>query len=141
MDKGPHRAESPPAERPIEAGLTGEKLGDLGRRSERWRRWAAARRPKSIKDVVAQVIAKRGYGGRRGGEQLVQAWAQAAGPTLAGRSRAVRVNRGRLEVTVASSTVMQELTFEKRRIVERLCRLLPGAGISDLKARVGDIDS
>ncbi|MEN1680292.1 MAG: DUF721 domain-containing protein [Planctomycetota bacterium] len=125
---------------PIEPALAAEKLGHLAERSERWQKWSHARRPKTLRDVLAQVISKRGYGANQANEQLAEAWAEAAGDLLAARSRAVRVQRGRLEVIVASSTVMQQLSFEKQRIVSALNRLLPEARINDLRARVGAID-
>lgn len=124
----------------MDPSLAAERIGDLAERSERWQKWSRARRPKTLRDVLAQVVTKRGYGANQASEQLAEAWATAAGDLLAARSRAIRVNRGRLEVTVASSTVMQQLAFEKQRIVTELNRLLPEARISDLRAKVGRIE-
>lgn len=55
-------------------------------------------------------------------------------------ARAGQVRRGVLEVLVANSTVMQELSFEKTRLVARLAELVPEEKIRDLKFRVGTID-
>lgn len=117
-----------------------QRLNDFADRGERHRRWAGASRPKALGDVLAQLIAKRGYAASRANEQLAEAWAAAAGPRLAPFTEACRVNRGRLEVTVASSAMMQELTFDKRRILAEVGDALPDAKISDWKLRVGKID-
>ncbi len=117
-----------------------QKLTDLNERSEKHRGGFRARRPKTLGNVLAQLITKKGYGAVETDRQLQEAWAQAAGQHLAPFSQAVRISRGRLEVTVAHSPMLQEITFEKKRILAALSEALPDARISDLKLRVGKID-
>jgi hypothetical protein len=49
------------------------------------------------------------------------------------------VRRGALEVTVANSVLLHELTFQKETILGHLCRLLPEERIDKLRFRVGPI--
>jgi predicted nucleic acid-binding Zn ribbon protein len=112
---------------------------DFTYRRQREARRAYARRPKKIADVVAQLLTKRGYGRHTAGQQLANAWAVAAGEQLASGSRPGRVRRGTLEVTVSNSTLMQEFTFHKQRILAELARAMPEAKISNLRFQVGQI--
>ncbi|MEM6329722.1 MAG: DUF721 domain-containing protein [Planctomycetota bacterium] len=118
---------------------TAQKLADLAKRSEQQRGWRHARRPKTLASVLAKLVAKRGYGAVETDRRLHEAWAAAAGARLAPHSRAVRVSRGRLEVTVAHSPMLQEITFEKHRILAALREALPDAPIEDLRLRVGKL--
>jgi len=112
---------------------------DFAARRDREARRSAARRPKRIGDVVAQLITARGYGRCEADERLVAAWAAAAGASLAKASRVGKLRRGTLEVTVANSTAMQEFTFERERILAELARSMPEANIRGLKFRVGQV--
>jgi hypothetical protein len=113
---------------------------DFAAQRQREERRFYGRRPKKISDVVAQLITQRGYGRIGTDEQLVAAWQTAAGETLAKSSRAGKVRRGQLEVWVANSTMMQELGFEKARILAAIQRDLPDAKIRDLRFKVGQIN-
>ena len=116
-----------------------ENSADFASRRQREAGRAYARRPKTIADVLAQLITKKGYGRVAANEELEQAWRTAAGAALAHASRPGPVRRGRLEVTVTNSTTMQEFGFQKGRILAELQRLIPDAQISDLRFRVGPI--
>ena len=50
------------------------------------------------------------------------------------------IRRGALEVYVANSTLMQELTFQKPDLLEKLRQLLPDEKIANLRFRVGAIE-
>jgi hypothetical protein len=113
---------------------------DFTARRDREERRFYGRRPKKIGDVVAQLITQRGYGRVGTDEQLVAAWERAAGETLAKFSRPGKLKRGLLEVWVANSTMMQELGFEKGRILAAIQRELPEAKIRDLRFKVGQIN-
>lgn len=89
---------------------------------------------------MAKLVAKRGIGKQQSNQQLQSAWQSAAGPALAKFSRPVAVRRGKLEVLVASSLMMQEISFAKSTILTELQKQLPEAQITDLKMRVGKIE-
>jgi len=97
------------------------------------------RGPEAIGDILAQLAARRGYAGVRKAAVCEGAWREAAGELAAKYSRVGAVRRGKLEVTVANSTMLQELSFQKPALLEALGRLLPDEKIRDLRFRVGPI--
>ena len=99
-----------------------------------------ARGPQAIGDVLAQLLARRGFAGVRRAAACEDAWRQAAGELAARYSRAGAVRRGTLEVVVANSTLVQELTFQKPNLLETLGELVPEEKIQDLRFRVGAVD-
>ena len=113
---------------------------DFAARREREQRRHYARRPKKIADVLAQLITARGYGRVQADGEIHAAWHAAAGVTLARFTRPGRVRRGQLEVTVTNSTIVQELTFEKQRILAAMQAEVPQARIRDLRFRIGTIE-
>jgi predicted nucleic acid-binding Zn ribbon protein len=116
-----------------------DTAADFAARRDREERRSFARRPKAIRDVLAQLLNKRGYGRIAASEKLAEAWTAAAGESLAAASRPGKLSRGTLEITVTNSTIMQEFTFHKHQILAELGRTLPDAKIRNLRFRVGQI--
>jgi predicted nucleic acid-binding Zn ribbon protein len=112
---------------------------DFAARREREQRRYYARRPKKIADVLAQLITARGYGRIQADADFAAAWQAAAGQSLARHTRPGRLRRGVLEITVTNSTVVQELTFQKQRILAELQAQVPEARIRGLRFRIGAI--
>lgn len=112
---------------------------DFLARRDREQRRHHARKPKSIGNIVAQLITARGYGRIQADADFADAWSKAIGPALARFTRAGRLRRGILEVTAANSLTIQELTFQKQQVLKKLQADLPDAKIRDLKFRVGNI--
>jgi predicted nucleic acid-binding Zn ribbon protein len=108
-------------------------------RREREQRRHFARKPKKIGDIVAQLITARGYGRIQADASFGAAWEAAVGPVLAKYTHPGRLRRGVLEVTVANSMAIQELTFQKPQLLTRLQTELPDAKIRDLRFRVGSV--
>ncbi|TWT89084.1 hypothetical protein Mal64_25760 [Pseudobythopirellula maris] len=125
---------------PIDPELAEQKIADLAAKASGLGRWSRARRPKKAADVIAQVIAKRGYAARQGDERLREAWAEAAGEALARFSSPKGLRRGVLEVIVTSSVMRQELEFQKTTLMTRLTELLPDARIESLRFKVGRLE-
>ncbi len=96
-------------------------------------------KPQPIGDVLAQLMARRGYARVQSGDTCGDAWRQAVGEAIAAQTRATQVRRGVLEVMVAHSTIVQELGFQKRALIARLAELLPDEKIRDWKLRVGPL--
>jgi predicted nucleic acid-binding Zn ribbon protein len=96
-------------------------------------------KPQPIGDVLAQLMARRGYARVQSGNDCGEAWRQAAGEAIAARSRAMHVRGGVLEVLVSHSTLVQELGYQKPALLARLAELLPDARIHDWKLRVGPL--
>jgi predicted nucleic acid-binding Zn ribbon protein len=113
---------------------------DFALRRDREQRRHYARRPKAIKDVLAQLITARGYGRIQATADFRAAWRTAAGETFAAYTLPGRLKRGVLEVTVTNSIVIQELTFQKQQILTALRDQCPDANIRDVRFRIGTID-
>jgi predicted nucleic acid-binding Zn ribbon protein len=96
------------------------------------------RGPERIADVLSELMARRGFARQRTSADCESAWHEAAGP-LAAYTRVGQVRRGTLEVIVANSTLIQEMTFQKGELLEALARLLPDQPIRDLRFRLGAI--
>ena len=97
------------------------------------------RRPEPIADVLAELLARRGYAGQHSARSCAEAWREAVGDYLADRTRTGRLRRGALEIVAASSTLVQELMFAKPDILRKLAELVPEQSIQDLRFRVGHI--
>jgi predicted nucleic acid-binding Zn ribbon protein len=118
---------------------TPDAAADFVARREREQRRHYARRPKKIANVLAQLITARGYGRIQATADFSAAWQAAAGEKLARHTRPGRLRRGQLEITVTNSTIVQELTFQKRQILAALRAEAPDANIRDLRFRIGTI--
>ncbi len=116
-----------------------DDLADFNRRGELTRRRFHGHQPKRMKDVVAQIVQKRGYAQVRQAGEWNEAWQAAAGPQFAKDTQVGALRRGSLEITAANSLVMQELGFEKERLLAALQTALPAAGIKQLRFKVGQI--
>ncbi len=98
------------------------------------------RGPQRAADIVAQLMARRGYARMQSSAITEAAWQAAAGEKLSASSRPAMVKRGVLEVFVRNSAVMQELTFQKKKILKKLIAALPDEKLVDLKFRIGSVE-
>jgi predicted nucleic acid-binding Zn ribbon protein len=98
------------------------------------------RGPQGIGEVLAELMARRGFARVRSTAALEAAWRRAAGPLAAEHTRVGAVRRGKLEVLVAHSALVQELGFQKAAILTALANELPDERIDDLRFRVGVIE-
>jgi predicted nucleic acid-binding Zn ribbon protein len=114
-------------------------LADFAKRGQTQRRNFHGHQPKRMSDIVAQLVQKRGYAQVRTAQAHHEAWQTAAGSQFGPVTEAGKITRGTLEVTAANSLVMQELTFEKERLLAAIQQALPAAGIKQLRFKVGRI--
>ena len=98
------------------------------------------RGPQPIGQILSDLMAQRGFGRVRGAAALEEAWREAIGDAAAGYTRAGSLRRGRLEVTVANSMLVQELTFQKPALLAKLRERLPDETIRDIRFRVGVVE-
>jgi len=96
--------------------------------------------PQPIGEILSELMARRGFARQRTASALEEAWREAAGEMAAGYTRVGNLRRGKLEVTVANSALVQEFSFQKKALLESLKSLIPEATIQDLRFRVGPID-
>ncbi len=121
----------------INEGLD-EQFEDFERRREAQQRRFFARKPKQLGNVLAQVMQKRGYAQVRAASERDETWQAVAGE-FALATRVGTLRRGVLQIQVANSLQMQELTFRKEELIKKLQIALPNAGIKQLKFRVGQV--
>ncbi len=87
-----------------------------------------------IGDLIAELMKSPAM--PRPGElaDLAEAWARAAGPELARRSRPLGLRRGELTVGFESAAVRQEVeSFRKADLLARLRQEFPGRRIAALR--------
>jgi predicted nucleic acid-binding Zn ribbon protein len=116
-----------------------DDLADFDRRGHEQRRRFHGRQPKPMAQVMADVVQRRGYAQVRVAAQWDQAWRNAAGPEFAAVTQVGVLRRGVLEITAANSLVVQELTFEKERLLAAMQQSAPQAAIKQLRFKVGQI--
>jgi predicted nucleic acid-binding Zn ribbon protein len=98
-----------------------------------------ARGPQAIGNILSELMARRGFARVQSGAAYEAAWREAAGTLVAEYTRVGALRRGKLEVVVANSTLMQELLFQKSDLLKNLTQLLPDEGIQDLRFRLGAV--
>jgi predicted nucleic acid-binding Zn ribbon protein len=96
--------------------------------------------PKPVREVLSQLLSKRGYAQIQTAAGCEAAWREAVGPKIAAHTRPGNVKRGVLEVLVRNSSLSSELAFLKSKIIKTLAKLLPEQQIRDVRFRVGTID-
>ena len=89
-----------------------------------------------IGEVFPQLLARRGYADVQRSSALKEAWQEVAGRVFSKHSRAVRNSGGVVEIAVANSATLQELTFRKKNLLRQLATKLSGETVSDIKFRV-----
>ena len=97
------------------------------------------RGPEPIGDILAQVMARRGFARVQSAAACEAAWEEAAGELATKYTKVGAVRRRKLEVVVANSTLLQELSFQKPALLRTLARLLPDEEINDIRFRVGPV--
>jgi len=125
---------SPASQDPVD-----DDLADFAKRGQTQRRNFHGHQPKRMSDIVAQLVQKKGYAQVRAAQTHHEAWKTAAGPRFAPVTEPGKITRGTLEVTAANSLVMQELTFEKDRLLAAIQQALPDAKIKQLRFKVGTV--
>ncbi|MCA9259648.1 MAG: DUF721 domain-containing protein [Planctomycetales bacterium] len=116
---------------------TADALTDFQRKSQQNRRRFFAQQPTKISDVMADLVQRRGYAREQTAAVWETAWRQAAGERWEGLVRLGKCRRGVLEVRVINSLVMQELGFDKQRIIDALNQQLPRPEVKQLRFRIG----
>ena len=97
------------------------------------------RRPKRSADIISQMMARQGYAQNKSNDELNEAWEVAVGPTLVKNTKAGRMNKGVLEVHVASSAAMNRLSFEKQKLLSAMQQQLPQNKIKDIRFKLGNV--
>ena len=97
------------------------------------------RRPKKTGDILAALMARKGYAQTQSSSELLDAWDQTVGDPWINRTRPGNISRGVLEVVVASSAVHQQLIFRKAQLLTEMQEKLPQNKIKDIRFRTGSV--
>jgi hypothetical protein len=97
--------------------------------------------PRAVSDILGELFATRGYGRLRAQKELEEAWDAAVGEPGCRQTRLGEVRRGILNVTVAHSTLLEELSaFRKPALLAALRQHAPATLIHDIRFRLGPVD-
>ena len=98
------------------------------------------RGPRPLSEILGELFTLRGYGRLRARQELEEAWNTAVGEPSCRQTRLGEVRRGVLNVTVAHSTLLEELmAFRKSALLAALRSGAPATTIHDIRFRVGEI--
>jgi predicted nucleic acid-binding Zn ribbon protein len=98
------------------------------------------RGPRPLSEILGELFTVRGYGRLRARQELEDAWNAAVGEPSCRQTRLGEVRRGVLNVTVAHSTLLEELAaFRKPALLAALRTDAPATTIHDIRFRVGEI--
>jgi predicted nucleic acid-binding Zn ribbon protein len=99
------------------------------------------RGPKPLSEILGELFASRGYGRLQALGELEMAWNRAVGEPECRQTKLGGVRRGTLNVTVAHSGLLEDLSnFRKPDLLAALRRDAPGTPILDIRFRVGPIE-
>lgn len=98
-----------------------------------------SRGPQPIGDILAELMARKGFARARGEEACQAAWQEAVGRPVGQYTRTGKLRRGSLEIFVANSMLIQELTFQKAGLLKSLREKLPDENIRDFRFKVGNV--
>lgn len=96
--------------------------------------------PRHVREVMSRHLSQRGYAQIQAVAELQRFWRSVVGPQWAQDSRPGTLRRGVLEVLVRNSTILQELTFRKRELLQQLAENEQGVEFKNLKFRIGEIE-
>lgn len=95
--------------------------------------------PRPIGDILSELMARKGFARVRGEDAYREAWQEAVGQAVGQYTRTGKLRRGLLEIFVANSMLIQELTFQKVGLLKSLNEKLPDEKIRDLRFKVGPV--
>jgi hypothetical protein len=94
--------------------------------------------PRPLSDILGELFTVRGYGRLRARQELEEAWNAAVGESNSYQTQLGEVRRGVLNVTVAHSTLLEELAaFHKPALLAALRSGAPATTIHDIRFQVG----
>jgi predicted nucleic acid-binding Zn ribbon protein len=98
------------------------------------------RGPRPLSEILGELFTVRGYGRLRARQELEDAWNAAVGEPCCRQTLLGEVRRGVLNVTVAHSTLLEELAaFRKPALLAALRSGAPATTIHDIRFRVGAV--
>jgi len=84
-------------------------------------------------------MARQGYAQTKSNDKLNESWEIAVGPKLSPKTKVGRISRGVLEVHVASSAAINQLSFQKRQLLSAMQQQMPQNKIKDIRFKLGNV--
>jgi len=101
------------------------------------------RRPRSelipIGDVIAALMTDGTLPYRPDDVEIWRVWKEVVGPTYAENAQPSKIRKKQLTVTVSDSVWLQELTFYKETILEKINGKLGRNAVNSIKITVGSL--
>jgi hypothetical protein len=99
------------------------------------------RYPKPLSDLLQEGLAGLGLGARLAEIEIWRLWPEVVGPAIASRSQPLRIINGILTVAVSSGPWMQELSFLKVMMKEKLNDRLGSEIVREIVLKSGRVVS
>jgi predicted nucleic acid-binding Zn ribbon protein len=97
--------------------------------------------PAALADLLREILRSKPAGKRLREGKIWDVWEEAVGKQIASRARPVKVSDGLLTVAVATSPWMQQLTFLKREICDKINILAGEELVRDLYLKAGKVET
>jgi hypothetical protein len=94
---------------------------------------------KDLKTILGTMLRTMDSPPQREQFRVWDIWEEVVGPQIAGKTRPEALRNGVLVVSVTSSVWMQELSFMKQKILDRINQTLAPATIREIRFKLGDI--
>ncbi len=91
---------------------------------------------RKIGSLVSQLMSRKGYAQATANDELQNSVNESVGEVLAKSVQVGKLNRGVLQLYASDSVTMQELVFQKRKILAGIQSSMPQSKITDLKFKV-----
>lgn len=96
--------------------------------------------PRPLTDLLQDELKGLGLAERLREADIWRLWPEVVGPAIASRAQPVRIINGNLTVGVSSGPWMQELTFLKGMIREKLNTRLEGEVVREITLKSGTVE-
>ena len=94
---------------------------------------------KDLKTILGTMLRTMDSPQQREQFRVWDIWEGVVGPQIAGKTRPEALRNGVLVVSVTSSVWMQELSFMKQKILDRINQTLAPGTIKEIRFKLGDI--
>ncbi|MFK8113292.1 MAG: DUF721 domain-containing protein [Rubripirellula sp.] len=85
---------------------------------------------------MSQLMSRRGYARGFANEEFQRVIASALGAQLSSAFQVGNLRNGVLQVYASDSVTLQELNFQKRKILKQIQEQLPNDKVTDLRFRI-----
>ena len=90
-----------------------------------------------LKSLLQSIVTKIDGAPHQDQFRIRDMWEAVVGPHIAKKATPEGIRNGILQVSVESSVWMQELTFMKQQILERINQACESSGVKDIRFRLG----